>query len=148
MVKQLSMIRGALDSIFNLQIKDKTSVGLGSTHLEGEDCGFFSLHFFNVSVCMCVCAYVEACMWQSGHPAGAGSLLHYVGPRIKLGSSGSVSALPTEPSRRPSRLFPALIIRFGAIGQLWTFSCTTCVEVEFEDFLWKIIVFCLFCFEK
>lgn len=53
MIKQLSMIRGALDSIFNLLIKDKTSVGLGSTHLEGEDCGFFfSLHFFNVSVCI------------------------------------------------------------------------------------------------
>lgn len=28
------------------------------------------------------------------------------------------------------------------------FSCTTSVEVEFEHFLWKIIVFCLFCFEK
>lgn len=53
MIKQLSMIRGALDSIFNLLIKDKTSVGLGSTHLEGEDCGFFFyLHFFNVSVCI------------------------------------------------------------------------------------------------
>lgn len=147
MVKQ---IRGALDSIFNLQIKDKTSVGLGSTHLEGENCKVFFLciSLTCLCACVCVCAYIEACMWQSGQPAGAGSLLHYVGPGIKLGSSGSVSALPTEPSWRPSRLFPALIIRFGAIGQLWTFSCTAFVEVEFEDFLWKIIGFCLFCFEK
>lgn len=27
-------------------------------------------------------------------------------------------------------------------------DCTTCMEVEFEDFLWKVIVFCLFCFGK
>lgn len=39
------MIRGALDSTFNLLIKDKTSVGQGSTHLEGGDCGFFFFAF-------------------------------------------------------------------------------------------------------
>lgn len=103
------MIRGALDSTINLLIKDKTSVGLGSTHLEGGDCGvFFSLHFFNVSVCMCV--FGDVCVRMLRHACGnqdnpQGLVLSCTRWVPGLSLLGSVAALPTEPSRRPARLF-------------------------------------------